>query len=245
METYPLISCICVTKNGPFLLKRAIRCFEAQTYPNKELIILYQEHNLLTKDFLTSEVCNSLIKVFSVKQSYTLGALRNYAIENSNGDFFCQWDDDDWHNAFRLDFQYNAIKTNSYDACVIDQWIIFDALNERACLSNKRFWEGSLLCSKELFFKKKYGNISRGEDTPFIQYLSYNKFLYLIKGMPNLYIYTYHGGNTFNQDHFYELFAYGKLITLPVTAEINKILKSEYDVLEGSHFLNALLVNEI
>ena len=240
----PLISCICVTKNHPDLLSKAIKCFKAQTYANKELILLYDESNLPTRDFLRKNVHNHCIKIFPVNGCFTLGALRNYAVENSNGDFFCQWDDDDWHNAFRLAFQYSAIKKNSYSACIIDQWILFDSLTEKAYLSGKRLWEGSLLCRKDMFLTKKYENVSRGEDTPLVEYLYHHKLLHLMEGLPELYIYNYHGGNTFDREHFNELFDYGTLMPPAVNLEIKKIMKLKYDVLGTSRLLNTLMRNE-
>src|SRR5579862_6851774 len=126
---------------------------------------------------------------------YPLGALRNYAIENSNGDLFCQWDDDDWYNAFRLQYQYESMSKNFYPASVLDRWLLFDSLNEKAYISGRRLWEGSLLCWKDMFSSQKYKHISRGEDTPFVEYLYDNQQLYLIENKPNLYIYNYHGHN--------------------------------------------------
>ena len=48
----PLISCICVTREKPSLLKRAIDCFLAQTYPNKELVILYEDDDYATEELV-------------------------------------------------------------------------------------------------------------------------------------------------------------------------------------------------
>ena len=38
----PLVSCLCVTKGRIHMLKRAIACFESQTYANCELIVLVE-----------------------------------------------------------------------------------------------------------------------------------------------------------------------------------------------------------
>ena len=52
----PLISCICITRNRPGYLSKAIVCFKQQTYPNKELVILYEEDDLLTAAFFAASV---------------------------------------------------------------------------------------------------------------------------------------------------------------------------------------------
>ncbi len=239
----PLISCICVTKNHPDLLNRAIRCFEAQTYPHKELIVLFEECNLPARDLLGKAAPDPRISILAASGTASLGALRNYAIENSQGDFFCQWDDDDWHNAYRLESQYAAIRKNSFPACVTDQWILFDSQNERAYISGKRLWEGSLLCRKDIFQKKKYADISRGEDTPLVEYLYDHQLLYVMAGMPKLYIYNYHGGNTFDREHFTELFESGMLLPPALGLDISRIMKWHDEPLKSSELLNALMLN--
>jgi glycosyltransferase involved in cell wall biosynthesis len=241
----PLISCICVTKNHSDLLSRAIRCFEAQTYPNKELVVLYEESNLRARDLLKKTALNPRIKILAAGNHATLGALRNYAIEKSQGDFFCQWDDDDWHNAYRLEFQYDILRNNCFPACITNQWILFDSQNDRTYISGKRLWEGSLLCRKDILRAKKYANVSRGEDTPVVEYLYDHQLLYVIGGMPHLYIYNYHGGNTFSRQHFNELFDDGALMPAAFSLEISRIMKLHYEPLKASGLLNALMLNEL
>jgi len=50
----PLISCVCVTHNRPNMLERVIKCFEYQTYNNKQLVIVYEELDKLTKAYIDS-----------------------------------------------------------------------------------------------------------------------------------------------------------------------------------------------
>ena len=50
--TLPLISCLCITHKKPEMLKRAIDCFESQTYRNKQMVIVFEDHDLLTAEFL-------------------------------------------------------------------------------------------------------------------------------------------------------------------------------------------------
>ena len=48
----PLISCLCVTRARVPLLKRAVACFHAQTYPQKELVLLYEHDDRETAAFI-------------------------------------------------------------------------------------------------------------------------------------------------------------------------------------------------
>ena len=104
---YPLISCICVTYRKPALLERAIRCFESQTYPNKELVILYEDHDEPTVTYITGHTFSPGIRCICTpgNPKKTLGELRNIANNAAKGEFLCQWDDDDWYHPSRLTFR--------------------------------------------------------------------------------------------------------------------------------------------
>ena len=42
MKDLPRVSCVCVSQNRPHFLKKAISYFKHQTYPNKDLVIVYE-----------------------------------------------------------------------------------------------------------------------------------------------------------------------------------------------------------
>ena len=46
----PLISCLCPTKNSIKIVEKAIKCFEEQIYPNKELILVVNEDSIHVND---------------------------------------------------------------------------------------------------------------------------------------------------------------------------------------------------
>ena len=87
----PLISCLCITRNKPHMLSRAMRCFFAQSYSNKELVIVYESDDPLTIALLKDPAinCHPHILLLEVNASpkVSLGNLRNLGIEASNGDF--------------------------------------------------------------------------------------------------------------------------------------------------------------
>lgn len=208
-EKYPLISCICVTYRKPESLKNAIACFEAQTYPHKELIILFEDHDQETVAFLTNDLTRTEnIRTIGVAGSpkKTLGELRNIALQCANGVFVCQWDDDDWFHTERIDYQYNIIAENGVNGCILTRWIIFDQCGERVFISNQRLWEGSLMCKRDVLMAKKYENKAKGEDTDVVNYLYDNGHLIGINDRPELYVYIYHGKNTWDITHFTKIF---------------------------------------
>jgi glycosyltransferase involved in cell wall biosynthesis len=205
----PLISCICVTENRPRLLKRAIDCYNSQTYQNKQLVILYKDNDLATSDFIRNTLFTNSIKTIKIPNNRpkSLGIIRNIAIKNADGEFICIWDDDDWYHMNRISIQYQKIVDYNKQGSILTQCLMFDEVKNKAYISLKRnYWEGSLLCKKKVVLRKKYPNKSKGEDTPLVEYLYTTNKLVKIENMANIYIYVYHGSNTCDYDHFKLLF---------------------------------------
>lgn len=227
MPNLPFISCLCVTRNKPLMLQRVINCFRNQSYRNKQLVIVYEESDELTGGFLhgfTWEESIKLVKVPDKPVKLPLGTLRNLSLEHADGDYVCQWDDDDWYDPDRLSVQMDALLKAGRTACILSQWIVFDAVSSKAYLSNRRLWEGSILCRKDILQNRSYPEISKGEDTEVIDYLLRNNLLTVIHDMPELYIYTYHGANTWEQDHFTDIFAASTELSPQECAQVIDIL---------------------
>jgi glycosyltransferase involved in cell wall biosynthesis len=226
----PLISCLCVTKNRPKLLERAIACFNGQTYQNKQLVILYDDNDLETSNWISNNYLGNLIKIVKVSTNpkKKLGAVRNLAVEYADGEFVCQWDDDDWYHINRISLQYQMLVKNNKQGSVLTQYLMFNEKENKAYISFKRnYWEGSLMCEKRMFLERQYDNISRGEDTPFVEYLYNSNKLAKIENMANIFLYVFHGNNTWDYDHFESLF--NRSQELP---EFTNIIK---DILAGKH----------
>src|SRR5688572_18686998 len=96
---HPLISCLCITERRVHFLKGAVSCFLSQTYPNKELVVVHKEDDHDTLDYITS-LNNQTIRSVAIPpgQHKTLGERRNFSIMAAEGEYFCQWDDDDWYH---------------------------------------------------------------------------------------------------------------------------------------------------
>ncbi len=236
----PLVSCLCVTRNRASVLKRAIECFDKQSYENKELVIVYESDDPETKAFverLNSK--NIIVHEVTPSGNTTLGELRNLAVQLSNGEYFCQWDDDDWYHKDRLKLQTEYVIRSTKLAGVLGCWIIFDQVRKCAYLSYSRMWEGSILCKKSVVNDEvKYACISKGEDNMFIRKLLARKMVYPIM-MPQLYIYVYHGKNTWESSHFDYIF--GKCTKLPDAQgkHIERILSGELSFDDASAILSS------
>lgn len=235
---YPLISCLCVTKNSAEFLNRAVTCFKAQTYPNKELIIVYKSDQAETKSFL-SGIKDKNIHSFDAETGLSLGQLRNISIDHCNGQYFCQWDDDDWYHSERLMAQFNALRENYHPVCMLTNLLMYDESHQQAYLSGFRLWEGSIMCRKDLLTDRiRYPSITGKEDSVFAgELLSYSRVYPLVSA--SLYIYIYHGGNTWDDKHFKMLFSFSQKFPVEVSRLIGDIVNGVYSVVEASQILNS------
>jgi glycosyltransferase involved in cell wall biosynthesis len=203
----PKISCICITRKRPASLIKAIRCFREQTYQNKELLIYFEDDDIATAGVGLQDY-GSNVKFVKVNAypKMKLGQLRNLAISNADGEYFCQWDDDDWYHRDRLTSQYNALIENHKEASILLFWIMYDTPSQKAYLSTPYYWEGSILCKRTLHALYQYEHLQKGEDTPFVKNLIKHNAVYpLIR--PSLYIYIHTGQNTWNSEHFKTFFS--------------------------------------
>ncbi|MCG8322124.1 MAG: glycosyltransferase family 2 protein [Cytophagales bacterium] len=245
-EKNELISCLCITDKRVNLLSRSIDCFRNQTYANKELIILYNDYDYDTSTFVNS-IDDENIKCFKIDSNLklSLGAKRNLSLEKSNGTYFCNWDDDDWHHSERLNLQFKALRENHKEASILINVILYDCKEKQAYFSFSWPWEGTLLCDKSFIREFKYGDIDKGEDSYLISHLLDNNFVYpVIK--PTLYIYTIHGQNTWDYNHFRSFFLRSQKLSPKISSFVKGVLENEYTYAKASKLLfEAGILNEI
>ena len=201
-----LVSCICVTRNRTPLLARAISCFLNQTHLESELVIVCEEDDPETIEYLSSNFNNDSrlrLVVAGSDPKITLGDLRNLGINSCRGDYICQWDDDDWYHQNRITAQLARIKDSGRPACVLGRWVIYDSIGRQAYWSRRRAWEGSIVCVRSEL--GSYPSLPRGEDTPVIKMLELDDKLAFLD-RPELYIYVFHGNNTWGKNRWRKKF---------------------------------------
>lgn len=244
-DQFPVISCICVTRGKAAMLKRAVDCFRGQTYPQKELVIVYEDDDTETLGLVRSPdvTCDSNIRLVQIKAvpKTALGELRNIGIRTARGEFICQWDDDDWYHMNRLMNQYAGLAKYGREGAIMTQWLVFDSHAGRAYISNTRTWEGSILCRKPLLLAKSYENKGIGEDTATIDYLVSIDCLHYMYDVPGLYIYVYHGSNTWNREHWNYIFKCSTALSYRDSIIISDILNGKYSVCMASLLLDEIL----
>jgi len=95
----PLVSAVCCTYGRPRLLEEAIASFLLQDYPNKELVIV----NDLPSHAISLPGTHANITIINCPLRFpSLGAKRNFAMTQANGEYVLVWDDDDLHLPWRM-----------------------------------------------------------------------------------------------------------------------------------------------
>src|SRR5262245_50450534 len=98
----PKVSCVMVTANRKALCRRAVRCFERQSYPNRELVVVDDGEQDLSEVLYSLSDRHVIYRRISPSADNVLGRLRNLALETATGTVIAQWDDDDWYHPERL-----------------------------------------------------------------------------------------------------------------------------------------------
>jgi glycosyltransferase involved in cell wall biosynthesis len=191
------------------LLADSIECFALQTHQARELVVVHDSgdefHTYLIET--ASRYPNLEINIVSQPAQYTLGLLRNSAVERAKYSIICQWDDDDLYHPLRLEKQYSALLEHDADFCFLgDQlhyfykegFLFWDDWSSEAYPRN--LIQGSILGKKSAL--GSYPDLPRGEDTDLVFRLAKeNLRLVCLKNLAWLYIYTYHGSNAWDSNH--------------------------------------------
>lgn len=196
----PLVSALLITKDRKEQALRAIECFLAQTHPAKELIIIDEGGRELEQAI--QEMNSPLLSYHRNEKKKNLGALRNWAVRLAKGDYICQWDDDDLYHPHKISYQLALCNKKKADACFLLRELLLDGKRKTVAISDYRLWEGTLLARKDKMFS--YPAWRKGEDYWVVHRLAQRGTLVALD-FPELYLYTYHGSNTWNERHFAQL----------------------------------------
>jgi len=198
---YPLISCVMPTFNRRPFIPLALECFRAQTYPRKELVVI---------DDGTDPVADLFEGVPDVKyrrlvRRLTIGAKRNLACQEAQGEFIAHWDDDDWYAPNRLELQVTPLLAGTADMTgfankfVLEMprgqfWTTADELHRRMFVGDVH--GGTLLYRKSILKENiRYPEINLAEDAELIQQaIRRAKRLARLENT-GAFIYLRHGGN--------------------------------------------------
>lgn len=95
----PLVSCVLPTKNRAAYIPHAIRSYQSQTYPARELVIVDNGVDA-TASLIPPD--DPSIRYVRVAEGQTTGAMRNLCAQYAHGEILCHFDSDDWSAPTRV-----------------------------------------------------------------------------------------------------------------------------------------------
>lgn len=212
----PKVSCLMVTLDRLTLAKRSIRSFAAQSYQQRELVIVTdgkESFRQALERYVAALGIEHVRFVYPGAERLTLGQLRNISMDAAQGDLICQWDDDDYSHPERLVVQIGHMMRNSASACFMTDHLHFIEEERFLCwvdwtMDGKakgvaQLAPGTLLMFGDKRFKyPETGPFARqGEDSIFLGTVYKTVPVAHLAGSGHLYLYTYHGRNTFSREH--------------------------------------------
>jgi hypothetical protein len=216
------ITCLCVTSGRVELLKKSVQCFLDQTYSQRELFVVHDPEDKATCKYLAG-IKDSMVQPIVVPEFglLPLGALRNISLKMGTGNYVATWDDDDWSHPARLEKQMRVIHETGLASCALKRLTLYDCESSRGYLSGNRAWENTLIAERSVLHY--YPNVAKGEDTPVVQRLVHDGQLTMLDA-PELYVYTYHGQNTWGREHWERLVRFSKPLGDGVSRQISSLI---------------------
>lgn len=120
----PLVSCVMVTRGIVPILRHSVECFCRQTYPNRELVVVYDGEQEGIEAFFRSMQLPKVTLV-SVPSVFSLGELRNIGIARASGQIIAQWDDDDLFDPLRLSLCVRTLLESGTAAVFLGSWLLW------------------------------------------------------------------------------------------------------------------------
>lgn len=199
----PKVSCLMVTADRPDLCRRAILCYNRQTYENKELVVVDDGETDLTP-VLSGVPAEELTYLRLTDSSdYVLGKLRNIALDTATGDIFTQWDDDEWYHPERIEKQVDVL-LQGYDACCLQATLMHisdeEFFNHPYIGLLKKGVPGSIMhfANSDI----RYPELKRAEDSIYLDKWYEKEYTTLSSEEAYLFIRCFHGDNTWEKKHF-------------------------------------------
>jgi hypothetical protein len=137
----PAVSCLMPTYNRRPFVARAIRYYQQQDYPERELLILDDGEDRV-EDLVPAD--DPSIRYLRLDDRATIGRKRQIACEHADGEVMVQWDDDDWFGPTRVGRQVAPLAAGTADISGILKGYLLDLTSFRFFGSGPPLHEGQL-----------------------------------------------------------------------------------------------------
>jgi glycosyltransferase involved in cell wall biosynthesis len=194
-----LVSCLTVTERRLDLLPRAVTCFQRQSYPERELIVVNRAEDG-TREYLAGLGDDRIRFVHVDGTDLELGELRNIALAQAGGKYVAQWDDDDWYHPDRLAVQVAVLEQTGADVSLLKRETLAWPERNLFVRSKSRPWESTMVARREQL--PTYEALGHGEDSVLLEECRRRGQTVHLLDRPDLYVYVVHGRNTYPPEHF-------------------------------------------
>ena len=191
----PLVSAILVTRDRPVFVRQALRCFAAQTYANRELVVV-DDGALPVK-----ALCTGVPKVryHRLLTSTSTGTKLNLGIALAGGSILQKWDDDDFYGRHFLSLSVKHLLADRLPRTLVT-WCCFAvaiAGDPTLYFSGHRWNTGGTLCfHRSLWEEGPFRDCYASSDSWFIR--DHRPRIVRVCA-PEQYILVRHGWNTWRR----------------------------------------------
>lgn len=185
-EEYPLISAIMlVCHKDHKYVHRAIKCFEDQNYPYKELLIVNNCDTQLQASELSLDARPN-VYMLDTPLKLTAGMAKNYGLSACNGQIIAQFDCDCYHAPDRLLKQAIALFENNASICVLTKCLKYSYISGQA-----GYWSNdqNAILNSMMYIRPKnidYENLDKQEEKSLMQRMLSNNLNAVSLLMPEL-----------------------------------------------------------
>lgn len=155
------------TRNRREYIPQAVACFERQTWPNKQLVVV---------DNGDEPICDLLpdgaqYHYIQATPRQTTGWMRNHACDIAAGEYICHWDDDDWSAPTRMEEQYRLLIQHQIGFVGYRSMYFLDEADKKAWLYQG---QGPYALGTSFFYRRQYWichrfpDVAVGEDNAFV-----------------------------------------------------------------------------
>jgi glycosyltransferase involved in cell wall biosynthesis len=200
----PQVSVILTTRNRPRLVRIALACYQHQTYPNRELIVVDDGEAYPVDEAAVTAVGGRLIRV---EPGTPLGTKLNRGANVAQGVFCQKMDDDDWYAPDFMQTMVGAVLKSWSTVCrptlaFLRGFRFFDVARWEVRLSTPNNAPGAtLLFDRELWQERPFRALFQDEDVwLFLDQLSYGVTLLPVIA-PQIFLAVRHRGGTVDRSH--------------------------------------------
>jgi cephalosporin hydroxylase len=170
LSEQPLVTAIMPTADRRRFVPHAIRHFQKQDYPNRELIIVDDGADPVG-DLVPDD---PRIRYLRLPDRRKVGWKRNYACREARGDVIVHWDDDDWMASHRIRYQVERLLAERAALAGLSSILYHQPASGQAWQfvytgQSRRWFGGNTFCYRKAFWAKNpFPEIDVGEDARFV-----------------------------------------------------------------------------